>query len=214
MASQLAFRYAHAIVTQLLHSTHNAAADAAITKTIQLVRENLSNPLRSAYVAKSLKEMVVMTGWMATALSEWRGRCYVPTKKECPDIFTRVIGGNVAKAFSGHTELCRNDFFIGCLPLSNSRRESRLSCRGLSRSKNYFLEHYQHFLIENLANSNSVRRRASVVRLGEIRYPTTCRRKHSGTLRHLMNRSPPLRNHDRFPEDSLMQSLPALPPVN
>lgn len=121
----------------------------------------------------SIKELVVMAGWMATGLIAWRGKMLVPTKKECPGLFEAVVGGKEAATFRGITELCRNKlhYLLPESPADKAALEELLP--GVLALENYFLKEYQDFLIENLANANPVRRRTSVIRLGEIRYPNS-----------------------------------------
>ena len=119
----------------------------------------------------SIKELVVLTGWMATGLIAWKGKKYVPSKRECPDLCDEVIGGEVAKAFRALTSLCRLKLHY-LLPETEADREAlRAVLPGALVIENYFLQEYQRFLIAGLNDADPVRARTAVIRLGEIFYP-------------------------------------------
>ncbi len=119
----------------------------------------------------SIKEIVVLTGWMATGLIAWKGKRFVPTKKHVSEIFKSTIGGQVADDFELITSLCRNKFEY-MIPTSENDRKDLIDLLPKVLSiENYFLEQYQHFLIENLKNTSPVRVRTSIIRLGEILFP-------------------------------------------
>ncbi len=120
---------------------------------------------------KSIKEIVVLTGWMATGLINWKAKKLVPTKKHCPQMFKEYIGGEVADAFSEITEYCRNKFHY---LIPDSKQDFDILKSLLPKVlliENYFLKEYQNFLIHNLNNENPIRVRTSIIRLGEILYP-------------------------------------------
>jgi predicted nucleotidyltransferase len=121
----------------------------------------------------SIKEIVVLTGWISTGLISWKGKTYVPTKKEVPALFKSILGGQIAEDFQIITDLCRNKFkYVIPEADSDSDRQELIDLLPKVLSiENYFLEQYQHFLIENLSNKNPIRARTSIIRLGEVVYP-------------------------------------------
>lgn len=119
----------------------------------------------------SIKEIVVSTGWMATALISWKGKTFVANKKECPRLFQQFIGGQSAEEFQDIVRFAREHLHY-CLPSSEIDEKYLISLLPkVLKFENAFLEAYQYFLISNLNNPNSIRVQTSIIRLGEIKYP-------------------------------------------
>jgi len=120
---------------------------------------------------KSIKEVVVLTGWMCTGLVNWAGRRLVPTKKHAPSLFKELFPGYISDAFEEVTHYCRNTFYY----LVPTRKKDYKKLVSLLPNvliiENFFLKKYQDFLIEYLLTNDPVRSNTSIVRLGEIIYP-------------------------------------------
>jgi len=121
----------------------------------------------------SIKEIVVLTGWMATGLVAWRGSTFVPTKQQCPELFSKVIGGSVAKDFQEITDFCRTKLCYLLPEIEEDKKHLQELMPRVLGLENYFMAQYQEFLIENLKNGDPVRVLTSVIRLGLIHYPNS-----------------------------------------
>lgn len=116
----------------------------------------------------SLKEIVVLTGWMATGLCAWLGKKYVPTKNHCCEIFSEVVGGEEARILREVTDFCRDQLHYQ-VPTTEVDRERLLGLLpGVLKIENLFLAAYRDFLIAHLKDPDPVRVETSKVRLGEI----------------------------------------------
>lgn len=117
---------------------------------------------------KSIKEIVVLTGWMATGLIRWIGGEDVPTKKDCPVLFRRLIGGEAADHFTAITQLCREKlhYKVPTDPVELSELKGLLP-RVLD-FENFYMKNYLRFLRENLENEDPDRAEECKKRLGEI----------------------------------------------
>ena len=120
---------------------------------------------------RSIKELVVLLGWMATGLVAWRGQKVVATKKECPKLFQEVIGGEHAQVFQKITDLCRNQLYYLLPKTPTEEAALQALFPGALAFENYFLAQYQHFLLSHLSDANPIRVRTSLIRMGEICYP-------------------------------------------
>jgi|GEM_PF-6861462 Nucleotidyltransferase domain. len=118
----------------------------------------------------SIKEIVVLTGWMATGLIAWKGQTFVPTKNHVVKLFKEVIGGPMADDLELITNLCRTKLAYLVPESEEGLKELQDLLPKVLAFENFFLENYQDFLIENLKNENPVRVRTSITRLGEIIY--------------------------------------------
>ncbi|MBS1970582.1 MAG: nucleotidyltransferase domain-containing protein [Bdellovibrionales bacterium] len=119
----------------------------------------------------SIKEIVVLTGWMATGLIAWKGNTYVPTKNHVVNLFKSFFDGPIATDFETTTEFCRTKLAYMAPDNKEDRQKLEALLPQVLKFENFFLENYQHFLIENLENTNPIRVRTSIIRLGEILYP-------------------------------------------
>lgn len=106
----------------------------------------------------SIKEMVVLTGWMASSLITWKGRIFVPSKKECPGLFEKIIGGEVADSFAKITHYCRNIFHYKIPSAKEDRRLVRDLCDDVLKIENYFLKEYLEYLSFSLQTEKLERR--------------------------------------------------------
>lgn len=119
----------------------------------------------------SIKEIVVLTGWMATGLTAWKGRVFVPTKNQAVELFKSKIGGPFAADFETITQLCRNQCAYKVPENPKDFKDLQSLLPKVLAFENFFMENYQDFLIENLNSPNPIRVHTSLLRLGEIVYP-------------------------------------------
>jgi predicted nucleotidyltransferase len=119
----------------------------------------------------SIKEIVVLTGWMATGLIAWKGQTFVPTKNHVVKLFKDVVGGSMADDLELITNLCRSKLSYLVPESEEAYKELQDLLPKVLAFENFFLENYQDFLIENLKNESPIRVRTSIIRLGEIVYP-------------------------------------------
>jgi len=90
--------------------------------------------------------------------------------------------------------------FRGLPELLEKRRQLLELLPRVLNVENFFMQHYQDFLIENLQNSDLQRAKTSIIRLGEIHYP------NNRSLEALQK----LSNSEGLYAESLQKSLIAL----
>ncbi len=147
----------------------------------------------------SIKEIVVLTGWMATGLIAWRGKIYVPTKNHVINLFKSVIGGHLADDLQNIMEVCRVQFEYMTPETTEELLVLEKVLPRVLEFENFFLKNYQDFLIENLYSTNPIRVRTSIIRLGEILYP------NDNSLNALKRLSSDINNYSDLIDKSISQ---------
>jgi hypothetical protein len=118
----------------------------------------------------STRDLVRVTGWIATALVAYRAGVYVACKRDCHRAYRHHIGDAWAPLLETIYQRCRTDWGYLIPDAEPDRQALRALCEETLHFENHFLTIYKHYLLtELLENGEEARGRALWI-LGQIDY--------------------------------------------
>lgn len=132
--------------------------------------ENWSISRRDGSKVDSTKMLVVIVGWIASALVAQRTGLYVGSKKESAELYGKYIGDEWSALVEQAYEVCRNQWSHSIPSAASDRHHLRLLCEQALAFENYFYSIYRAFLLGELCSSDKTSVTRSLERLGQIVY--------------------------------------------
>jgi len=100
--------------------------------------------------APSTRDLIRVTGWIATALLAYRTGVYVAAKSECPRAYRAHIGDAWAPLVEDLYQRCRNTWGYRIPSGEDEQRELRALCERTLQFENHFLEIYKNYVLAQL----------------------------------------------------------------
>ncbi|HLI50652.1 MAG TPA: hypothetical protein VKU87_02580 [Thermomicrobiaceae bacterium] len=100
--------------------------------------------------AASTRDLVRVSGWIATALVAHRASRYVSRKRDCHREYRYAIGDQWSNLLDDIYERCRTDWGYLIPAGSEDRRRLRTICRQMLGFENHFLTIYRDLLLQQL----------------------------------------------------------------
>lgn len=101
-------------------------------------------------LAASTRDLVRVSGWIATALVAHRAGHYVSRKRECHREYQSAIGDQWSTLLDDMYESCRTDWGYLIPAGTDDRRRLRLICHQMLGFENHFLTIYRDLLLQQL----------------------------------------------------------------
>ena len=118
----------------------------------------------------STRNLIRVTGWMATALLAWQTGRYVARKSECHQAYRQHIGDEWAPFLEDVYRLCRLEWGYLILDGDAERRALRNLCARTLEFENHFLLRYREYLLGQLGSDDAVDPRRALWILENIPY--------------------------------------------
>lgn len=116
--------------------------------------------LPSGSRVSSTRNLIRVTGWIATALLAWRAGVYVARKSECHTSYKRHIGDEWAPFLEDVYRLCRIEWGYLIPAGGAERRALRDLCERTLQFENHFLTLYRDYLLAQPCSDEVAPRRA------------------------------------------------------
>jgi hypothetical protein len=139
-------------------------ADDFLGYTLRTVR------LQSGVHVPSTRDLIRVTGWIATALLAWRAKVYVARKSECHVAYRRQIGDEWAPFLDDIYRLCRLEWGYLIPAGEAERRALRNLCEQALAFENHFLGLYREYLLAQLGRDDTESPRIALRFLESIAY--------------------------------------------
>lgn len=107
---------------------------------------------------KSTRNLIRVTGWMATALIALQARQYVARKRECHVAYQKWIGDDWTTLLEEIYERCRGQWAYLIPEEREARTVLRQICRRTLGFENHFLARYKDFLLDELRSADGAAR--------------------------------------------------------
>ncbi|HET8627481.1 MAG TPA: nucleotidyltransferase domain-containing protein [Thermomicrobiales bacterium] len=108
--------------------------------------------------ARSTRDLIRVTGWMATALVALRAGRYVARKRDCHVLYRECIGDEWAPLLAEIYTRCRGEWHCLVPDDPADRRRLRALCARALAFENHFLAQYRPFLLAELRAGDAARR--------------------------------------------------------
>ena len=118
----------------------------------------------------STRDLIRVTGWMATAVVAHAAGRYVARKRDCHASYRRFIGDEWAPLIEEIYYLCRGEWGYLVPDEAEGRRRLQAICRRTLEWENHFLRIYKRFLVSELGSSGGQDVDRALWLLGEIPY--------------------------------------------
>jgi|SRR5579875_1922366 len=115
----------------------------------------LNRPVRdgSAEFSPGTRNLVRVSGWLATALLAHEAGQYVATKRECHRLYRDYFDDDWASLLEEMYASCRGDWEYRIPSDREARRRLRSICRRTLAFENHFLLRYKPFIIQELSQA-------------------------------------------------------------
>jgi hypothetical protein len=118
----------------------------------------------------STRNLIRVTGWIATALLAWHAGVYVARKSECHHAYRRHVGDEWAPFIEAIYRLCRVEWGY-LIPTDEAERGNlRGLCERTVQFENHFLAIYRDYLLEQLSAGDDLASRSTLWILENIPY--------------------------------------------
>jgi len=98
----------------------------------------------------STRNLVRVTGWMATALVAFVAREYVPSKRRCHELYRLHVGDGWSSLLEEFYTVCRGRWSYLIPPEPSDQEQLRASCARTLAFENHFMMRYRDFLLPEL----------------------------------------------------------------
>ncbi len=106
--------------------------------------------------APSTRDLIRVTGWIATALLAQRAGVYVARKSDCARAYRRSIGDEWASLLDAIYRRCRGEWGYLVPTAEADRRELRALCMRALHFENHFLTIYKDYLLAQLRSADDI----------------------------------------------------------
>lgn len=118
----------------------------------------------------STRDLVRVTGWIATALVAYQAGVYVARKRDCHRAYRHHIGDAWATLLDTIYQRCRTDWGYLVPDEEADRQALRALCEETLRFENHFLAIYKHYLLAEVLENGAVARDRALWILGQITF--------------------------------------------
>ena len=112
--------------------------------------------LATGSTVNSTRDLIRVTGWIATALLAHKAGVYVARKSECHRTYSRHFDDVWAPLLEDLYQSCRTEWGYGIPTGASEQHRLRTLCERTLQFENYFLTVYKDYLLRELRGGNEV----------------------------------------------------------
>ena len=135
----------------------------------------VNRPMRLADGREVLttRNLIRVTGWIATARLAYEAQEYVVRKRECYSTYQRAIGDEWTSFLAQIDQRCRTDWHYRIPETAEEQQALRAILTKTLAYENHFLDVYRHFLLDELASPQHDAQLAALNFLNQIPFNDT-----------------------------------------
>jgi hypothetical protein len=111
----------------------------------------------------STRNLVRVTGWIATALVALRAGQYIARKREVPSLYCRWVGDGWSTLLHDIHTLCRDEWHYLIPTEPDAQQQLRTICTQTLAFENDFMRHYRRWILGELCGDDPAQRHARFV---------------------------------------------------